>query len=306
VADAYIASAATWNAKIGGSTGSTDNAIVRANGTGGGTVQGGDAVLSDTGELTLSPSNDTTGLTITGGSITGSGTTPFLSVAGTWNTTGAAKGLVVNVTQTAAGNDSAYLSVQKAGSPKFEYRNTVPTSALVYNQSHGLVLGADAAGEPFTIHKPSGFGGLQVIVATSNFIFHEGYFDLLGNHLRFNTGTRLYEDGSGIVGQRYDANPQEFRLYNTWSSSSNYEALALDWTSNVVAIKPIIGGGGGTARPAEYHTTTGGVRFMSGSGTPEGAVTAPVGSLYTRTDGGAGTTLYVKESGTGNTGWVAK
>lgn len=33
---------------------------------------------------------------------------------------------------------------------------------------------------------------------------------------------------------------------------------------------------------------------------------APVGSLFTRTDGGASTTLYVKESGTGNTGWVAK
>jgi hypothetical protein len=46
--------------------------------------------------------------------------------------------------------------------------------------------------------------------------------------------------------------------------------------------------------------------ISSGTGTPEAAVTAPIGSLYTRTDGGAGTTLYVKESGTGNTGWVAK
>ena len=46
--------------------------------------------------------------------------------------------------------------------------------------------------------------------------------------------------------------------------------------------------------------------WTSGAGTPEGAVTAPVGSLFTRTDGGASTTLYVKESGTGNTGWVAK
>ena len=43
-----------------------------------------------------------------------------------------------------------------------------------------------------------------------------------------------------------------------------------------------------------------------GTGSPEGVVAAPIGSLYTRTDGGAGTTLYVKESGTGNTGWVAK
>lgn len=46
--------------------------------------------------------------------------------------------------------------------------------------------------------------------------------------------------------------------------------------------------------------------ILSGSGSPEGSVTATVGKLYLRTNGGANTTLYVKESGTGNTGWVAK
>jgi hypothetical protein len=48
------------------------------------------------------------------------------------------------------------------------------------------------------------------------------------------------------------------------------------------------------------------VLWLTGAGTPEGAVTAAVGSMYTNTTGGAGTTLYIKESGTGNTGWVAK
>jgi hypothetical protein len=43
-----------------------------------------------------------------------------------------------------------------------------------------------------------------------------------------------------------------------------------------------------------------------GNGTPEGSVTAPVGAVYHRTDGGAGTSFYVKQSGTGNTGWIAK
>ena len=43
-----------------------------------------------------------------------------------------------------------------------------------------------------------------------------------------------------------------------------------------------------------------------GSGSPEGVVTAPIGAIYSRTDGGAGTSFYVKESGVGNTGWVAK
>jgi hypothetical protein len=44
----------------------------------------------------------------------------------------------------------------------------------------------------------------------------------------------------------------------------------------------------------------------AGAGTPEGAVTANPGSTYMRTNGGAGTSFYVKESGTGNTGWVGK
>lgn len=45
---------------------------------------------------------------------------------------------------------------------------------------------------------------------------------------------------------------------------------------------------------------------LFGNGSPEGAVTAPIATLYRRLDGGAGTCLYVKESGTGDTGWVAK
>lgn len=48
------------------------------------------------------------------------------------------------------------------------------------------------------------------------------------------------------------------------------------------------------------------VTVGAGTGSPEGVLTAPVGSTYHRTDGGAVTSFYVKESGAGNTGWVAK
>ena len=47
-------------------------------------------------------------------------------------------------------------------------------------------------------------------------------------------------------------------------------------------------------------------KMFVGNGTPEAAVTGNVGDMYSRQDGGAGTTLYVKETGTGNTGWAAK
>jgi hypothetical protein len=55
------------------------------------------------------------------------------------------------------------------------------------------------------------------------------------------------------------------------------------------------------------RTTRGGVADIVGSGTPLGNVVANVGSTFHRTDGGASTSLYVKESGNGaSTGWVAK
>lgn len=57
--------------------------------------------------------------------------------------------------------------------------------------------------------------------------------------------------------------------------------------------------------PIRVGSSTG-PKWSSGAGTPEGAVTAPVGSIFSRTDGGAGTSMYVKETGTGNTGWVGK
>lgn len=45
---------------------------------------------------------------------------------------------------------------------------------------------------------------------------------------------------------------------------------------------------------------------ITGSGSPEGVFPSPVGTIFLRTNGGANTTLYVKESGTGDTGWIAK
>lgn len=46
-------------------------------------------------------------------------------------------------------------------------------------------------------------------------------------------------------------------------------------------------------------------RIIQGYATPEGAVVAGVGSIFMRLDGGTSTSIYVKESGTGATGWRA-
>ena len=59
------------------------------------------------------------------------------------------------------------------------------------------------------------------------------------------------------------------------------------------------------AAPVSAQITVGPCEILSGSGSPEGVLTARQCALYVRTDGGTSTSLYVKETGTGNTGWVA-
>lgn len=47
-------------------------------------------------------------------------------------------------------------------------------------------------------------------------------------------------------------------------------------------------------------------KIRAGNGSPESAVTGNVGDMWLRLDGSTSTTLYIKTSGTGNTGWTAK
>lgn len=56
--------------------------------------------------------------------------------------------------------------------------------------------------------------------------------------------------------------------------------------------------------PYEVDVEARAPRIYWTTGSPEGVITGIVGDLCIRTDGGAGTTLYIKELGTGNTGWA--
>ncbi len=88
-----------------------------------------------------------------------------------------------------------------------------------------------------------------------------------------------------------------------WSAPDRFEVAAEPTTDDSIAL--------GTAskrfsevRAAELYVGSA-VSITSGTATPESAVTAPVGSLYLRTDGDGDTTVYVKVTGSGNTGWQA-
>jgi hypothetical protein len=109
--------------------------------------------------------------------------------------------------------------------------------------------------------------------------------------IRFNSGTGLIYTG----GYSYALSLQSSQLnLNTLSNSPINTGTGL----------ATFGGAATFAGAVSVSGTA--ATFTSGTGSPESVKTAPVGSLYTRTDGGASTTLYVKESGAGNTGWIAK
>lgn len=102
--------------------------------------------------------------------------------------------------------------------------------------------------------------------------------------------------GTGTAGLRFDDSNNELRPVNATTGADTDNLIRLGSAGRRFSriFSAILSPGGGATI------------WTSGPGSPEGSVTAPVGSMYTDTSGGAGTTLYVKESGTGDTGWVAK
>ncbi len=61
-----------------------------------------------------------------------------------------------------------------------------------------------------------------------------------------------------------------------------------------------------TATGQSYYINSGQtVSWKAGTGSPEAAVTAGIGSIWSQTDGTTDTALWRKETGVGNTGWVA-
>lgn len=73
-------------------------------------------------------------------------------------------------------------------------------------------------------------------------------------------------------------------------------------------ITSALNGTQGVAAPGVNKIALGtGQSLFFGSGNPNGVVAGNIGDQYTNSAGGAGTTLFVKESGAGTgTGWVGK
>jgi hypothetical protein len=196
------------------------------------------------------------------------------------------------------------------------------TTSLTYNNTNGV----------FTYTPPdlSSYVTAAGVTFTGNVIFNDNVKALFGTSSDFeifhNGNDTVFKDaGTGIL--KYSSvNDTEqgaiLQIENT--SSQSLSGAYIEFKDNLGFTPVKIGGfgetfsividgdeeiriqDGTTVIKNKVKVDNTASTINSGSGTPEGTLSAAVGSLYMRTDGGAGTSLYVKESGSGNTGWVAK
>lgn len=176
-------------------------------------------------------------------------------------------------------------NVYGAGNTASQFISTANTADVAL----GISLGVSQTllGTRVTIYGESAAGKFQV--ASSN-------------NVRYEIGGNSFECTGPVEIGTNPATSGAIRLANATkivgrnaANSANVELIGIGGNDRV-QIAPA---------GAQVEFGFGGVIY-GGAGTPEGVVTAPVGSLFLRSDGSTSTTLYVKTSGTGNTGWTAK
>jgi hypothetical protein len=185
--------------------------------------------------LTATPPAGSTALTLTGGTVTASA--PLISATQTWNnaaTTFVAFNL--NVTETTTpGSDSLVFRLQRGGSTLFSIRRD---GICPQDFQANSLRTTDTVAEG-SAYKTISTGSYQFSSTTSRF----GTTDVF-----------LRRDAAGVLSQYNGTNAQEFRVYGTFTSSTNYQRLAIKTKAVTLA----------TSSGASVATTTG---FI-----PDGAV----------------------------------
>jgi len=122
-----------------------------------------------------------------------------------------------------------------------------------------------------------------------------GYFQAAAGSYLFWAGRSIMSSPADSVILLQNQALADFSRLQLGGTTSAFPALSR--SGNGIAI---------VAADASQFTPLTSLYQRFGTGTPEGVVNAPAGAVYHRSDGGTGTSLYVKESLSGSTGWVAK
>lgn len=141
-------------------------------------------------------------------------------------------------------------------------------------------------------------------------IFLNGFGLLVSNIEDLGMNTTLIARGSVLLnnfigGYGFKARPNSNTYKNfVGTTTAGIDSFYVLGNGSVVSTRDIYAENGFRFGTSDASMNDRGI--FHGTGSPEGVVAARQGSLYVNRSGGAGTTLYVKESGIGNTGWIAK
>ena len=216
--------------------------------------------------LSATPPANTTPLTSTGYSLTGSNAQTLFNLSGTWNTTGTPTAIFLNVTDTASNSASKLIDLQVGGSSKASIDKTgLALFTLAGSRSAPTI---QVRNTNSGIYSPaSNWLGFAVAGVSPVQIDSTGI--LLGSGTGFGwtnqvndpsqTGTRdltLARDSADILAQRRTTNAQTFRLYRTFTDASNYERLGFLATNTTRYTITSQNAGTGSARSLEISFYT--------------------------------------------------
>lgn len=188
-------------------------------------------------------------LDITDTSLAGSGSLAgsILNLAQTWNTTGTPTAIKLNVTNTASGGVGRLLDLQVGGTSVFYVGRdgVVRNASIAAAYADGVCITAQAAARCFAVGYLNG-NNVQ-LGSTTSFGWTAGADSYAALE------TILVRDAAHTIAQRNGVNAQAFRLYNTFTDSSNYERAKIAWESNVLRIGTE-NAGTGSVRAFELQT----------------------------------------------------
>lgn len=204
---------------------------------------GGGATLGAntfTATQTITPPANNSALTASY-SVTGANTTPLLDLSGTWNTTGIARGILLNITDTASNASSLLFDLQTAGTSRFNVdKNGAISTRWDTIPAYGLSLGVPNF-ERFAIEAASGSISFVRLPLGGAYTWTSGY-------AKATRDLFLYRDAANTLAQYNGTAAQTFRLYNTRTDGSNFERGFFRWNANVLEIGSEAGGTGSSRR----------------------------------------------------------
>lgn len=190
-------------------------------------------------------------------------------------------------------------------------------SNVVYDNTHTAQRPNAALGGA-EIHLVPGSGNATSGGSYGSITFN-GY-DASGNQASLfycDSSKALFAGGVTVGANPPSAAPGYFTSTTTpqGSLASAYQGALVLWSGGGVGtcawVKEVAGGTTWasikTGPDQNSMLFNNGVKVSTGTGAPNGSVVGSPGDMYLNKSGGAGTTLYVKESGSAtSTGWVAK